>query len=83
MDCAKDKAAQAIEPLFADRQTIERLLGVPENTLRQLAREYKVAAHKLGDEPQSKCVYLFADVKRWVESRPAPQWVKAGNKEVA
>ena len=66
------------EPIFADRRTVERLLGVPENTLRSLARDMRVAAHKLGDEPQSKCVYLFADVKRWVESRPAPDWVKRG-----
>ena len=69
------------EPLFADRKTIERLLGVPENTLRQLARDLAVAAHKLGDGPQSKCVYLFADVRRWVESRPAPDWVAARRKE--
>lgn len=63
--------------MFADRQTIEHLLGVPERTLRQLACELVVACHKLADGKQGKCVYLFSDVKRWGQSRPAPDWVRA------
>ena len=64
------------EPVFADQQTIADLLGVPENTLRQLACELVVACHKLADGKQGKCVYLFSDVKKWVDSRPAPDWVQ-------
>ena len=81
MACADDRPQ--LRPVFADQDTIKALLGVPENTLRQLAREMKVAAHKLGDENRSKCVYLFEDVERWVRSQPAPKWVKDNGKEVA
>lgn len=75
MECADDNS-RAKEPVFADCATILDLLGVPENTLRELACKLVVAAHKLGDKPQSKCVYLFSDVKAWVASRPAPEWVE-------
>lgn len=64
------------EPVFADQQTIYELLGVPENTLRQLACELVVACHKLAEGKQGKCVYLFSDVKEWVASRPSPEWVQ-------
>ncbi len=69
------RLAETPRPIFADVSTIERLLGVPEHTVRQLARELVVAAHKLGDAKQGKCVYLFADVEDWVRARPAPEWV--------
>lgn len=70
------RPADAPRPYFADAATVERLLGVPENTLRRLACEMKVAAHKLRDGKQGKCVYLFSDVEDWVKARPVPEWVE-------
>lgn len=75
MESAETKVPVA-EPVFADQQTIANLLGVPENTLRQLACELVVACHKLANGKQGKCVYLFSDVKEWVASRPSPEWVQ-------
>lgn len=82
MACS-DTSAAAPKPVFADKDTINRLLGVPEGTLRQLARDLVVAAHKLGSGRQDKCVYLFADVEAWVNAQPAPKWVQdyQANKE--
>lgn len=75
---ASDERSEPREPVFADFKTIESLLGVPKNTLRQLARELRVACHKLGDGAQSKCVYYYPDVRAWVESQPMPEWAKGG-----
>ena len=71
MECAE----RLTEPLFADADTIRELLGVPDGTLRELARDMIVAAHKLGQTKQSKTVYLFSDVKNWVTAQPPPEWV--------
>lgn len=63
-------------PVFADRETITRLFGVPDGKLRTLARELKVACHKLGSEKQAKTVYFCEDVINWVKSQRAPDWVR-------
>lgn len=64
-------------PIFADQETITRMLGIPEGTLRELAKEMVVACHKLGKTKQSKTVYFFDDCENWVREREAPEWVLA------
>ncbi len=64
-------------PIFADRETVYSLLGIPEGTLRQLARDLVVACHKLDDTRQAKTVYFFEDCERWVKEQKSPEWVLA------
>lgn len=71
--------ATAPRPIFADREKVYDLLGIPEGTLRQLARDLIVACHKLGDTKQAKTVYYFADCERWVKNQSAPEWVRAAH----
>ncbi len=65
-----------VMPVFADQDTIRQLFGVPEGTLRTLAREMVVACHKLGSEQRAKTVYFCEDVENWVAAQGAPDWVR-------
>jgi hypothetical protein len=57
-------------PHWMRMKDVVKCCAIPEGTVRQLAREKKIHAHRLGDREHCAVVYSRVDAERWIEAQP-------------